>query len=401
MDNHVPELRFPNFSLSWENKKLGDLGCFKGGGTPNSDKDIYWKGNFPWISSSDIIDGNIHNIKISRSITDEAIKNSATKIIPPKSVLFVSRVGVGKLAVSTKEICTSQDFTNFTPTNSNPFYLGYLFQSKNNLLKRYSQGTSIKGFTSKDLKNIKILVTEVKEQQKIADFLSSVDNKISLLIEKQNLLQRYKKGVMQKLFSQELRFKDDKGNDFPDWEEKKFGDLGTFLGGGTPSTDEKEYWSGYIPWVSSSDTTENSIHKINYTRHITDKAIKDSATKLVPANSLLLVSRVGVGKMAVTLCEVCTSQDFTNFTPLENDVFFIAYYLSFHKKKLFSFSQGTSIKGFTIKDIKVLKLNMPSLVEQQKIAKFLNEIDKKIDSATQQIEQTKTFKKGLLQKMFV
>ncbi|MBN8156929.1 restriction endonuclease subunit S, partial [Vibrio vulnificus] len=94
-----------------------------------------------------------------------------------------------------------------------------------------------------------------------------------------------------------------------------------------PSKTNPDFWTGLIPWVSSSDITDDSIHQIKVTRFITEDAIAKSATKLVPENTILLVSRVGVGKLAVTTKTLCTSQDFTNFTPSEGDVYFLAYYL--------------------------------------------------------------------------
>ncbi|VAW31919.1 Type I restriction-modification system, DNA-methyltransferase subunit M [hydrothermal vent metagenome] len=215
------------------------------------------------------------------------------------------------------------------------------------------------------------------------------------------LLREYKRGVMQQIFTQAIRFKGEGKRPFGDWESKKLGELGTFIGGGTPSTSVENYWNGQIPWISSSDITDTSIHKISITRFITAKAIKDSATKLVPAKSILIVSRVGVGKLAISNEEVCTSQDFSNFIPKNDDVYFLAYLLSFYKNKLLSFSQGTSIKGFTIEDIRLLKIEIPSIKEQQKIADFLTAIDRKIDAVAQQINQIERFKKGLLQKMFV
>ena len=110
--SNSPKLRFAEFSGEWEEKKLGTLGIFKGGGTPSTSNKKYWEGDIPWISSSDLIDKNIHNININRFINKTSIKESATKIIPANSILFVSRVGVGKLAISKSALCTSQDFTN-------------------------------------------------------------------------------------------------------------------------------------------------------------------------------------------------------------------------------------------------------------------------------------------------
>jgi len=199
---YVPKLRFGEFDGEWIEKKLGDIGEFRGGGTPSKKIIEYWTGNIPWISSSDINLNDIHTINISRFINEKSVKESATKIIPKESILFISRVGVGKLAINKEEVCTSQDFTNFIPKEVNSYYLGYFFLAKNNLLLSFNQGTSIKGFTKSDIETLKLNLPQKPEQQKIATFLTAVDQKIEKLTKKEKLLVDYKKGVMQKIFSQ-------------------------------------------------------------------------------------------------------------------------------------------------------------------------------------------------------
>ena len=220
----VPALRFNEFDGDWRDLKFGKLGELKGGGTPSTDNPDFWEGSIPWISSSDVNEGDITNLNITRYITNKAITESATKIIPKGSVLFVSRVGVGKLAVSKEDLCTSQDFANLIPSKDSSYFIGYYFIARNKLLHQYSQGTSIKGFTNVDLKSISINIPSLPEQQKIASFLSAVDEKIQQLSKKKALLEQYKKGVMQQLFSGQLRFKNENGNPYPDWEEKRLGE---------------------------------------------------------------------------------------------------------------------------------------------------------------------------------
>ena len=134
----VPKLRFPEFRGAWETKKLETLGYFTGGGTPSKENEGYWTGEIPWISSSDLTEDSISQINISRFITKQAVQESATKLVPAKSILLISRVGVGKLAVSAFPICTSQDFTNFTPTSADPLFLAYLLKSRKETLDRKS-----------------------------------------------------------------------------------------------------------------------------------------------------------------------------------------------------------------------------------------------------------------------
>lgn len=234
MNVATPSLRFKTYSKPWEVQALGNLGSFLGGGTPSTENRVYWSGDIPWVSSSDIKEGDFFGINLHRFISEDAIKNSATKKVPENSLLIVSRVGVGKFAVCRHEVCTSQDFTSFTPENCSIDFIAYqLYKNKNRLIN-LGQGTTIKGFTTGDLASFKLYIPEKAEQKKIADFLTSVDTKISQLTEKHRLLKDYKKGVIQQIFSQQIRFKDDDGKNFPEWEASRLGLLGSFLGGGHP-----------------------------------------------------------------------------------------------------------------------------------------------------------------------
>lgn len=239
------------------------------------------------------------------------------------------------------------------------------------------------------------------EQQRIADFLGAVDERIKLLQRRREALIEYKRGVMQQIFSQTLRFKRDSGSAFPDWEEKRLGEIGEFSGGGTPDTSIEEFWNGDIPWVSSSDVFDDSIHRITLTRAISGAALTASATKTIPAGSILIVTRVGVGKVAIAPVELCTSQDFSNFTPKRDNPQFLAYYLASSKNRLLALAQGTSIKGITTVDLKGLKIVLPHLDEQRKIGDFIRVLDDKISAVSAKVDSMQTFKKGLLQQMFV
>jgi len=139
---------------------------------------------------------------------------------------------------------------------------------------------------------------------------------------------------------------------------------------------------------------------VSISRFISETAIKHSATKLVPANSILIVSRVGLGKLAITNQAVCTSQDFSNFIPENCNPIFIAYLLRFNRNKFLSLAQGTSIKGFTNGDLANLKLMVPCLAEQKKIARLLSVYDQKINAIKQQIKKLESFKQGLLLHIF-
>lgn len=169
-------MRFNGFIDNWKVYTINDITKFCGGGTPTTKNKLYWNGNIPWISSADLLDDDIRSININRYITKEAILNSSTKLCPKGTICIVSRVGVGKVAVSECELCTSQDFMNIIDFNGNNYFLAQLLQNK--IKSSQLQGTSIKGITSKEIKNLKVYIPHTKEQDKITDFLSLIDERI-------------------------------------------------------------------------------------------------------------------------------------------------------------------------------------------------------------------------------
>ncbi|WP_373149663.1 restriction endonuclease subunit S [Bacteroides finegoldii] len=178
-------------------------------------------------------------------------------------------------------------------------------------------------------------------------------------------------------------------------------DLAKFIGGGTPSSNDSSYWSGDIPWISSSDVSEDNINKITITRHITNEAIKKSATQICESPCILIVSRVGVGKVALSNISLCTSQDFCNLTKIKCNPKFLAYQLqSIMKRKSYAV-QGTSIKGITTEEIKKTGIMLPSIEKQLSIALTLSRIDTFIDIEISILENYQKLRKYLLQQMFI
>lgn len=407
----IPQLRFPDFEEDWGNLRLGDLGVFKGGGTPSTTNVEYWDGDIPWISSSDVKEKDIINIDITRYLSVKAVAESATKLIPKNSVLFVSRVGVGKLFVSKEDLCTSQDFANLIPKKDNSYFVAYYFLSRNKLLHQYAQGTSIKGFTTGDLKSIPVSIPSLPEQQKIASFLTDVDNKITKLTKKAALLEQYKKGIMQKIFNQELRFKDDEGNIFPDWEVKKLGDIGAFQ---TSSVDK----------LSKPD--EKEVYLVNYMNVYRHEKISNETVKsfqIVTANeNQLTSSNLSKGDILFTpssetptdighsvvifenIIDAVYSYHLIRFRPkIKLDLMFSHYFCNTSKvlRQLSRFATGSTRFTISIGNFSKVKACYPCIEEQTKIANFLSDIDVKIEALNANIENNKSFKKGLLQQMFV
>lgn len=189
--------------IEWETSKLSELSTFVGGGTPSTKNRSYWEGNIPWISSSDISDEGIYNIFVKKFINEESINNSATKLIPEDSILVVTRVGVGKLAINTVKICTSQDFTNLINIKINKKFLAFYLKELINKNLKNTQGTSIKGITTKELGNYEIFSNNILEQQKIAEILDCATRQVELQEQLVDKLKVQKKALMQRVFNGE------------------------------------------------------------------------------------------------------------------------------------------------------------------------------------------------------
>ncbi|NGJ26416.1 restriction endonuclease subunit S, partial [Staphylococcus aureus] len=372
---NVPELRFPGFEGEWEDKKLGDLIKV------NSGKDYKHleKGDIPVYGTGGYM----------------------TSVSEPLSE--IDAVGIGRKGTINKPYLLEAPFwtvdTLFycTPKKETDIlFILSLFRKIN--WKVYDESTGVPSLSKQTINKINRFVPSNKEQQKIGEFFIKLDRQIELEEQKLELLQQQKKGYMQKIFSQELRFKDENGNDYPNWEEKKIEDIASQVyGGGTPNTKIKEFWNGDIPWIQSSDVKVNDLILRQCNKFISKNSIELSSAKLIPANSIAIVTRVGVGKLCLVEFDYATSQDFLSLSSLKYDKLYSLYSLLYTMKKISANLQGTSIKGITKKELLDSIIKIPhNLEEQQKIGDLFYKIDKYISFNKYKIEILKSLKQGLL-----
>jgi len=239
---------------------------------------------------------------------------------------------------------------------------------------------------------IHYLPQDTREQRKIASFIITLDRRIDAQQSLVKSLKKYKRGLHKLVFIKKRK---------PSWEKLALHDIASFCGGGTPSKDVSSYWEGEIGWISSSDIQEEWIDDISVTRRITKTAIDNSATKLCPEGTIAIVSRVGVGKVAIMPESLCTSQDFTNITSITGNTHYMAYQIAFRMKLEAMKTQGTSIKGVTGDTIKAMVLDIPPLEEQKKIADMLTAFDSYIKRAVCELDLFLAMKKALLQQLFI
>ena len=199
----VPEIRFKGFTDEWEQRKLFEIALQTyGGGTPKTANEEFWKGNIPWIQSSDLIEERLFNVKPRKYISQEAISKSATKLVPQNSIAIVTRVGVGKLAFMPFSYATSQDFLSLSELKIEPEFAVYALYKMMQLVSNEVQGTSIKGITKDELLAKEILIPDCEEQKKIGAYLHTLDSLITLHQHKCEELKKLKKFMLQNMFTQ-------------------------------------------------------------------------------------------------------------------------------------------------------------------------------------------------------
>lgn len=185
------------------------------------------------------------------------------------------------------------------------------------------------------------------------------------------------------------------------WEQRKVGELASdTYGGGTPTTSNDEFWDGTIPWIQSSDLTEHHVFGVAPRKYISKTAVMHSATKIVPENSLAIITRVGVGKLAVMPFSYSTSQDFLSLSKLKTDVVFSAYLLYKKLQSELNSVQGTSIKGITKDELLAKVVSVPERKEQEAIGAYIWHLDHLITLHQRKCDKLIAVKKSMLQKMF-
>ena len=291
---------------------------------------------------------------------------------------------------------------NIIRSKQNGVFLAYYLNSKKREMSRYAQGISVIHLYTTNLKRLELSLPCSKEQQKIANFLSSVDTRIEQLEKKKSLLEQYKKGLMQKLFSQEIRFRDDQGEEYPEWEEIKLGHIGFFKSGvGFPNNEQGG--SEGIPFFKVSDMNlpENQRTMKFSNNYVTQDQITKFRWKVIESPAIVF-AKVGA---AIFLERKRLAQTFLidnnmmAFAP-DGNVNFMIYL--FHAIRLSKYAQTGALPSYNQGDLELVRKFIPIVAEeQQKIANILSTVDKNIELVAEQINQTREFKKGLLQQMFV
>ena len=303
----------------------------------------------------------------------------------------------GASGISSYEGITSADYIVLkSKKDVNSIFFSHLFQTEKSLnkFKNYSQGSLLERLRLMypQFSDIKMAFPDYDEQEKIANFLTSIDNKIELLEKKYQSYLDFKKYLMQQIFAQKLRFAE-----FEDeWIPYKIGDISETYSGGTPSTSKKEYYKGNIPFIKSGEINNNVTEQ-----YITEDALKNSSAKKVQKGDLLLALYGATsGEVAISKIDGAINQAVLKIDNNMDNYFQYCYFLMYKDQIVHKYIQGGQ-GNLSANIIKKLEFKYPSLAEQKKISQFFMSFDNKLELYENKIIKYNNLKKGLLQQMFV
>ncbi|MFJ5791029.1 restriction endonuclease subunit S [Lysinibacillus sp. NPDC093197] len=410
----VPKLRFKGFENEWFQHKIGDFfEHLATGSTPSRIDSDYFKGDIPWISSGELKSHYVSSTK--EYITEKAVKDTNLKIYPP-GTMFIAITGLeakgtrNSAAINTIPMTTNQSCLAF-PLNDllNLDFLYYWYKKNGEKIGiTYTQGTKQQSLTPGLVKNLDIVLPSIEEQAKIAQFFNLIELKIEHQKEKIDLLKEQKKGFMQKIFNQELRFKDEDGQAFPEWEKKPLGDLGEF--GVSYSYSRSCEGEGLVQHIHYGDihtklpTICDKVQFPSITEQRDFEFVNDGDILFADAsedyNDLGKAILIRSLQSVKTVAGLHTHK----FIPKESVYpLYLIYvtqtkgYREFIKKM----GTGVSVLGISKTNLAKFDILLPSLNEQIKIGEFLFSFDQKIHSLNSQLDYLSSQKQAFMQQMFI
>lgn len=389
---NVPNLRFPEFSGEWVTKSINDLAVVIGGGTPDTTVKSYWDGEIQWFTPSEIGKNKYVDSSL-RTITEVGLNNSSAKLLPPNTILLSSRATIGECSLSLRECATNQGFQCLVSKKCNVDFLYYLIQTKKKDLIRKSCGSTFLEISANEVRKIQVSVPSDVEQQKIAELLSLIDERIATqnkIIEKQQSLI---KGIVDNLMTALL-----KGELYP------FSSFYIKAGeGGTPTTSVDEYYSeGTIPFIKIDDLSCKYL--TSNKEFITELGMQKSSAWLIPSQSVIYSNGATIGAISINEYPVCTKQGILGIVPNTNvnvEYLFLLMSSSFFSKEVNRIITEGTMKTAYLKDINHIKCPLPSMAQQKSITNLTSSIEEKLYTEKKLLKFLNLQKQHLLRTMFI
>ena len=384
----VPKLRFRGFTEEWEKKKLGEITKrVKGNDGRMNLPTLTISAKNGWMRQEDRFSSNIAGAEQKNytllSKGELSYNHGNSKLAKYGVVYSLKHINEALVPKVYHSFKTTKFFYNL--------FIEYLFMSKipdRELRKLISSGARMDGLLNigyDEFMGINVILPEFEEQQKIGDFFMLLDKRIEQQEQKIALLKDYKKAMMQKIFSQKIRFKDENGNDYPDWEEKKLGEIGKFLNNRREAITEALRKNGKYPYYGAT-------------------GIIDSVEEYIFDQEIILLGEDGAKwgeneESAFYVNHKCWVNNHAHVIEVNGNSVFLKEYLNF--LELRRYVSGNAPAKLTLENARKILLNTPSFQEQEKIAFFLTSINKRIEKQENTLDKMQEYKEALLHKIFI
>ena len=379
-----------------EKVRLGDVCTVISGSTPKTSVEEYWNGDVKWITPAELDADSYYIYDSVKHITELGMNKTGLSYMPVGTVILSSRAPIGKTAIAGCELCCNQGFKNLI-CSDNIFneYLYHFLRAKTDYLNSLGRGATFKEISKAIVENVRIPLPTINEQKYIAIQL----NKVTVLIDKRKKQLEKLDELVKSRFVE--MFGDVANN--PKYGGIPLGTICSTLSGGTPTTKVPEYYQGDIPWISTPYLGSNHINGSSAKAYITEDAIKNSATHLIPANTIMFGIRVGVGKSSIIDDPMCANQDIVALMGIDTNKYnllFIKYTLDNYQIYFDSIKKGATILGITTEDLKKILIPVVDMGLQNQFADFVEQVDKLKFEIKQSLEKLELLKKALMQKYF-
>ena len=348
----------------WIECTLDKLGEIVGGATPSTKCEDYYGGSIPWITPKDLSSFKGRYITSGeRNITEKGLASCSAQMMPKDAVLFTSRAPIGYVAIASQSVCTNQGFKSIVVNDkADPLFVYYLLKYNKDAIEAMGSGTTFKEVSGKTMRAVKVRIPlDVSYQKRIAAVLDSLDTKIENSERINDNLEQQAQSYFQELFVD---------NADPEWTTGTISDLGTVVGGSTPSKAKPEYYTeSGIAWITPKDLSNNKSKFVSHGENdITELGLRNSSASIMPEGTVLFSSRAPIGYIAIAAGEVTTNQGFKSVVPKpEIGTPFVYFFLKNTLPVIEGMASGSTFKEVSGSTMK----NVPAVIpDAETLAKF-------------------------------
>ena len=366
---------------------LSDLVDVIGGGTPKTTEESYWNGSIPWLSVKDFCGDKKYVYNTEKSITEEGLNNSSTKLLHKDNIIISARGTVGELAMIPYDMAFNQSCFGLIPKgNNDPHFVYYLLKDKVRSLKSQTQGSVFDTITKATFDRIECADYSEEDQRRIVSILSSLDRKIELNNKINADLEEMAQAIFKNWFVDFEPFKDGKFVDselgmIPEgWKVGCLGDMGAVVCGKTPSKSNSNYYGGDIPFIKIPDMHGN-VFVENSEDRLTEEGSLSQIKKFIPPYSLMVSCIATVGLVSINTKPSHTNQQINTVIPYNKSALFYLYqYIKNNEELLKNMGRGgTTTLNVNTRSFSNIRLLIPSEIALEQFHRVVEGLFKKIE----------------------